>query len=110
MFPDLQREEYTEPLGPLQPRVDLGLPSLRLIIEVKFWRDSLTAAKLVEQIASDSSVYFTGIERRYDELMVFVWDEARRTEDHEELLRGLRVLPRVVDAIVMPRPGKMRPL
>lgn len=107
IFPDLRREEYTEPLGPLQPRLDLGIPSLRLIVEVKFWRQALTPAKLVEQIASDSNVYFTGAERRYDDLVVFVWDDARRTEKHDELLRGLRVLPRVVDAIVVSRPGKM---
>lgn len=107
VFQDLRREEYTESVGPLQPRVDLGIPSLRLIVEVKFWRDSLAAAKLVEQIASDSSVYFTGAERRYDDLVVFVWDDARRTEKHDELLRGLRLLPHVIEAVVVARPGKM---
>lgn len=107
VFQDLCREEYTQSVGPLQPRVDLGIPSLRLIVEVKLWRDSLSAAKLVEQIASDSSVYFTGTERRYDNLVVFVWDNARRTEKHDELLGGLRLLPHVLDAVVVPRPGKI---
>jgi REase_DpnII-MboI len=107
VFQDLRREEYTESVGPLQPRVDLGIPSLRLIIEVKFWRDSLSAAKLVEQIASDSSVYFTATERRYDNLAVFVWDNARRTEKYDELLRGLHLLPHVLDAVIVARPGKM---
>lgn len=107
VFQDLRREEYTESVGPLQPRVDLGIPSLRLIVDVKFWRDSLPAAKLVEQIASDSSAYFTGAERRYDDLVVFVWDDARRTEKHDELLRGLRLLPHVIEAVVVARPGKM---
>jgi hypothetical protein len=107
VFPDLRREEYTEPVGPLQPRVDLGIPSLRLVIEVKFWRDTLTDARLVEQIAADSSVYFTGSERRYDDLLVFVWDNARRTELHDGVIRGLRALPRVQNAVIVPRPGKM---
>jgi hypothetical protein len=107
VFPDLRREQYTEPVGPLQPRADLGLPTLRLLIEVKFWRDTLTGAKLVEQIAADSSIYFTGSERQYDDLLVFVWDDARRTETHDGLVRGLCALPRVVDAVVVSRPGKM---
>lgn len=108
-FPDLRREEYTDPLGPLHPRLDLGVPSLRLIIEVKFWRDSASAAQMVEQIASDSSVYFNSQARRYDSLVPLVWDNARRTERHDDLLRGLRSLPHVFDAVVISRPGKMSP-
>lgn len=90
-FPDLRREEYTDPVGPLHPRLDLGVPSLRLIIEVKFWRASTSAAQMVEEIASDSSVYFNSQARRYDSLVPLVWDNARRTERHDDLLRGLRI-------------------
>jgi hypothetical protein len=108
-FPDLRREEYTDPVGLLYPRLDLGVPSLRLIIEVKFWRASTTAAQMVEEIASDSSVYFNSQARRYDSLVPLVWDNARRTERYDDLLRGLRSLPRVVDAVVLSRPGKMVP-
>lgn len=108
-FPDLRREEYTDPVGPLHPRLDLGIPSLRVIIEVKFWRESTSAAQLVEQIAADSSVYFNSATRRYDSFVPFVWDHARRTERHDELLQGLRSLSHVVDAVVIARPGKMVP-
>lgn len=108
VFADLRREEYTEPVGPRQPRLDLGIPSLRLIIEAKFWRAKDSASDFVEQIAADSSLYFTSESRRYDHLLVFTWDDARRTEEHAELERGLRVLPRVLDAVTISRPGKMR--
>ena len=38
IFPDLRREEYAAQVGPIQPRVDFGIPSLRLLIEAKFAR------------------------------------------------------------------------
>lgn len=64
LFADLRREEYTEAVGPRQPRVDLGIPSLRLIVEAKFWRARDSASDFIEQIAADSSLYFTGESRR----------------------------------------------
>src|SRR5207248_1237900 len=33
LFPDLKPEDYTPKVGPYQPRADLGIPSLRLIVE-----------------------------------------------------------------------------
>lgn len=107
VFADLRREEYMEQVGPRQPRTDLGIPSLRLIVEAKFWRERDSASDFIEQIAADASLYFAGEPRRYDHLLVFTWDDARRTEAHAELERGLRRLPRVVDAVTISRPGKM---
>jgi hypothetical protein len=106
IFPDLRREEYTDAVGPLQPRIDLGVPSLRLLIEAKFWRRSLSASKLVEQIASDVSIYFATA-RAYDSLLVFIWDDARRTEEHALVERAMKQLQRVADVVIVPRPAKM---
>jgi hypothetical protein len=44
----------------------------------------------------------------YDKLIAFIWDDARRSEQHDMLIRGLTALSEVVDAIVVPRPGMMR--
>jgi hypothetical protein len=106
LFPDLKAEEYTPPVGTYQPRIDLGIPSLRTIVEAKFWRGTVKAERMIEEIASDSSVYFvagTG----YSVLVPFIWDNVRRTEEHESLVRGLKQLPHVVDAVVVARPGLM---
>ena len=40
IFPDLIDEDATPKVGPVQPRADIGIPSLRLIIEAKFIRDA----------------------------------------------------------------------
>jgi hypothetical protein len=106
LFPDIRPEEYTPPVGTYQPRVDLGLPSLRAIVEVKFWRASVKVEKMIEEIAADSSIYFVA-GSAYSTLIPFIWDNARRTEEHEALVKGLKQLPHVADAVVIARPGLM---
>jgi hypothetical protein len=106
LFPDLKPEEYTPTVGTYQPRADLGIPSLRVIVEAKFWRKSVKVEKLIEEIAADSSIYFVA-GSPYTVLIPFIWDNDRRTEDHESLIGGLKQLPHVEGAVVVARPGLM---
>ena len=106
LFPDLKPEDYTPKVGPYQPRADLGIPSLRVIVEAKFWRRSVKAQRMIEEIAADSSIYFVA-GSSYTVLIPFIWDNARRTEEHESLIGGLKQLPHVADAVVVARPGLM---
>lgn len=62
--------------------------------------------KMVEQIAEDASLYLVA-GSKYDQLIAFIWDDSRRTEHHEEIIRGLRQISGVSDAIIVPRPGSM---
>ena len=64
--------------------------------------------KMVEQIAEDASLYLVP-GSRYDRIIPFIWDDSRRTEHHEEMIRGLRQIAGVVDAVIVPRPGSMVP-
>jgi hypothetical protein len=95
VFPDLKREVYAAPVGPIQPRVDLLIPSLRLVIEVKFARTRSALKSLIKEIGED------------DQLLVFVWDNGRNQQDHDQVATGMRKLPHVVDAIIVSRPGHM---
>jgi len=103
-FPDLKREEYTPPVGPIQPRVDFGIPSLRLLIEAKFARTRSTLKETVNEIAQDNSNYFA-TPGPYDRLLVFVSDNAGHSEDHAQVREGMRKYDRVVDAVIVSRPG-----
>ena len=103
MFPDLVDEEYLPPRGPKQPRADLGIPSLRVIIEVKFMRAG-QAARVVGEVAEDVTLYLSG-EGPYEALVVFVWDKSASTNKHPVLKNGLLALDHVVEAIVVSRPG-----
>ncbi len=106
LFPDLMDEDSTPKVGPVQPRADIGIPSLRLIVEAKFMRADDPPKKMVEQIAQDASLYLVA-GSKYDRLIPFIWDDSRRTEHHEEMVRGLRQIAGVADAIIVPRPGSM---
>jgi hypothetical protein len=106
VLPDLVDEESTPKVGPVQPRADIGVPSLRLIVEAKFMRADDPPKKMIEQIAQDASLYLVP-GSKYHKLIPFIWDDSRRTEHHEEMIRGLRQIPGVADAVVVPRPGGM---
>ncbi|MEE7492118.1 hypothetical protein MOTC310_17220 [Methylobacterium oryzae] len=105
LFPDLNAEEYTPPVGHKNPRMDLTVPSLGLVIEVKFVRPVVSFAKVVEEIAADAALY--RVDPRWRVLIPFVWDDTFRTEEHPKLIEGLRKLEMVHDAVVVSRPGKM---
>jgi hypothetical protein len=106
IFPDLKREQYSAPIGPIQPRVDFGIPSLRLLVEAKFARDRRALKNMVNEIAQDVSNYFA-TRGSYDGLLVFVWDNEGHTQDHDIVISGLRQFDRVVDAVIVSRPGHM---
>lgn len=105
-FPDLKEEEYTPSIGDYQPRVDLCIPSLQLIVEVKFMRASTRPKDIIEQVAADANLYFAA-GSQYQHLIPFVWDDARRSEDHSSLEAGLKQIPNVADAVIVSRPGSM---
>jgi hypothetical protein len=106
IFPDLEDEEYLKSLGYKHPRADLAIPSMRLIIEVKFLRESTQSAlsDITEQIAADSGLYLTS-NSVFSELLVFVWDNTRSTEHHSELKGGLLQIAGVKGAAIVARPG-----
>lgn len=108
IFPDLLDEDSTPKVGPVQPRADICFPSLRAIVEAKFMRAGDAPKEMVQQIAEDASLYLVA-GSRYDSLVPFIWDDSRRTEHHEEMLKGLRLIRGVTDAIIIPRPGTMVP-
>lgn len=106
LFPDLESEGYSAKVGFTQPRADLVIPSLRLIIEAKFARATHSLKEVQRELAQDAAMYFPQ-GGQYDRMIAFVWDDAARTEDHATLVQGLEKLERVVGVIVVNRPSKM---
>ncbi len=106
IFPDLKREEYAAQIGPIQPRIDFGIPSLRLLVEAKFARDRSALKNMINEIAQDASNYFT-TPGAYDSLLVFIWDNEGHTQDYDLVISGLRQFERVIDAVIVGRPGHM---
>jgi hypothetical protein len=110
IFPDLEDEFYLNPIGQKNPRADLGIPSLQLIIEVKFLRPRGSFQDIVEEVAADASLYFqtdSQYTAKYQHLVLFLWDDSRRTQEHSTLRRGLNQLRNMVDCVIVSRPGNM---
>ena len=105
LFLDVNDEETLPPIGQKSPRVDLSIPSLGTIVEVKFMRPTTPFQNIIEEIAADTSLYTT--DHRWTSIIPFVWDDARRMEEHQKLVAGLKQLPGVIGAVVVSRPGKM---
>jgi REase_DpnII-MboI len=58
-------------------------------------------------VAEDRSLYIRQ-GSAYNGILVFVWDDSRRTELHPGLIQGLKQINNVVDAVVVSRPGMMQ--
>lgn len=106
IFPDMEDEFYTEPIGQKHPRADLGLPSLGLVIEAKFLRASDKPQKVIEEIAADVSFY-RAQGSKWQHIIPFIWDEGRRSEAHDTIEQGLAKLDGIAGTVIISRPGKM---
>jgi hypothetical protein len=106
IFPDIKEEEYFPSLGQKQPRTDLFIPSMKLIIEAKFLRQGERVTKVIDEVASDASLYLKE-GNDYSGIIPFVWDDSRRSEEHALLRDGLRQIRGVLDAVIISRPGSM---
>jgi hypothetical protein len=108
IFPDAKYEEYKDAVGSVHPRLDIVIPSLKLIVEVKYWRGSDSSSEMIRQIAEDASLYLTP-EAPYVTIIAVIWDQAKRTEQHNLLIRGLERIKGVKAGVVIPQPSFMSP-
>lgn len=110
VFPDLKDEEYLRSVGHKHPRVDLAVPSLGVIIEVKFLRSckQRDLAGLIEEVSADTGFYLSN-PSDFTQIVTFIWDDAQCTDQHGTLLAGLRMLKGITDAVVVSRPGRFSP-
>jgi hypothetical protein len=106
LFPDARYEENKSAVGSVHPRLDIVLPSLRLIIEAKFWRKAIKSEEMVRELAEDVGLYLTP-DAPYDVIVPLIWDEGARTEEHAALISGLKTMKGIFDAVVVSRPALM---
>ncbi len=101
--PEIKEEEPLPSIGTKRPRVDIAIPSLRLLIEVKFLRATESFNKVLGEVAEDKSFYL-GKGSSYDRMLVFLWDDSQRTEEHASFERGILDLE-LNGAVVISRPS-----
>lgn len=108
LIPLLEEEQYLASTGTYQPRADLCIRALELVVEVKFWYQNKSVKDLTEEIAADLTLYLRP-DSPYKRVIVVIWDDGSRTEDQAELRRGLKGLNGLFDAVIVNRPAYMAP-
>lgn len=106
LIPALEDERYLAPTGTYQPRADLCILGLELVVEVKFWYQTKSVKDLTEEIAADLSLYLRP-DSPYRKVIAVIWDDSARTEEQSELKRGLKGLPGLFDVVIVNRPSRM---
>lgn len=103
---DLVDEEYLPSLGNVQPRADLGIVKLKLIIEVKHARNPAFFRDIEEQVAGDIGLYFVDTSR-FDRMIVFVYDDSDtpQPERYGALRNALIGRKEIEDVIIVQRPS-----
>lgn len=107
LIPALEEEQYLPSTGTYQPRADLCVLALELVVEVKFWYRNKSVKELTEEIAADLTLYLRK-DSPYRAVIAAIWDDGVRTEEQAELRRGLRGLTGVFDVVIVNRPSCMR--
>lgn len=102
----LEEEQYLAATGTYQPRADLCIRGLELVVEVKFWYQNKSVKDLTEEIAADLTLYLRP-DSPYRKVIAVIWDDGARTEDQSELRRGLKGLTGLFDVVIVNRPACM---
>lgn len=106
LIPALEEEQYLPPTGTYQPRADLCILGLQLVVEVKFWYRGKSVKDLTEEIAADLTLYLRK-DSPYRTVIAAIWDDGARTEEQAELMRGLKGLTGLSDVVIVNRPSCM---
>ena len=104
IFPDLDDEQYLAKIGQKNPRADLYIPSMKIIVEAKFLRSGDKMQKMIDEISSDTGLY-SAMGNDCAGIIPVIWDDSARSHEHDYLRQGLRKLPNIVDAVVVSRPS-----
>ncbi|MEV4147743.1 hypothetical protein AB0J40_29025 [Amycolatopsis sp. NPDC049691] len=106
VFDDLVDEETLRKLGHSTYRADFGIPSLGLLIEVKYARKAADFKTYEKEIFQDLQGYLTDNEP-YRKLAVFIYDESASVQEHGTTRNALLKMPDITDVVIVSRPSQL---
>ena len=108
VFNDIADEVYLQPIGQKTPRVDLYLPTLHTIIEVKYRKDAKKSFQaLIGEIAEDASLYRADAKYKDARIVGFLWDCTRATQEHPKFREGVLKIDGINGCVVVSAPSSM---
>lgn len=105
---DLEDEDTLPKFGHSTYRTDFGIPSLGLLIEVKYARAASDFKVIEKEVLEDVIPYLKSPER-YREVLVFIYDVSSSVQEHDTTARALRSVPGITDVIIVCRPSQLSP-
>lgn len=106
VFDDVVDEETLPKVGHSTYRADFGIPSLGVLIEVKYARKSSDFKDIETQVMIDSVAYLHGV-TAYKEIVVFIYDESASIQEHDTTTTALRGIDAISDVIIVSRPSQL---
>lgn len=108
IFNDIADEVNLQPVGQKNPRIDLYLPSLHTIIEVKYRKDvKKSFSTLIGEIAEDASLYRADTKYKDARIVNFLWDYTRSTQEHAKFKEGVLKICGINGCVVVSAPSTM---
>ncbi|HBM66929.1 MAG TPA: hypothetical protein DD418_26675 [Pseudomonas sp.] len=108
IFNDIADEVNLQPVGQKNPRIDLYLPSLHTIIEVKYRKDAKKSfPALIGEIAEDASLYRADQKYKDARIVSFLWDCTRATQEHAKFKEGVLKINGIDGCVVTSAPSTM---
>jgi hypothetical protein len=108
IFNDVTDETYLPPVGQKTPRVDLYIPPMHTFIEVKYRKNTQKSfSKLIGEIAEDASLYHSDPTYKDAQVICFLWDHTRSTQEHAKFKEGVMKLPGIDGCVVICAPSMM---
>ncbi len=109
IFYDIADEVNLQPVGQKIPRIDLYLPSLHTIIEVKYRKDAKKSFQaLISEIAEDASLYRADATYKNAWVVSFLWDCTRATQEHAKFKEGVLKIDGINGCVVVSAPSTMQ--
>lgn len=103
---DIEDEDTLPKFGHSTYRADFGIPSLGLLVEVKYARTGADFKSIEKEILEDLVPYLRAPER-YKEVLIFIYDASSSVQQHDTTVRALRNVAGIVDVIVASRPSQL---
>lgn len=108
IFNDIADEVNLQPVGQKNPRIDLYLPSLHTIIEVKYRKDvKKSFPALIGEIAEDASLYRADAKYKDARIVSFLWDCTHATQEHAKFKEGVLKIDGINGCVVVSAPSTM---
>jgi hypothetical protein len=100
-FDDLVDEEYLRRFGLKNYRLDIGVRSLRTIVEAKYVRPGEGLGKFQDQVLADVQGYLKSTEE-FDKLVVLIYDCSHKLSVNTQFVTDMKRVSGIEDVIVVP--------